>query len=561
MIPFEIARAIFVYTDVETSVAFSDVCSLFRNVTSSCDDSLVRYKVLRSVPWTQLDDEHKTWMHWARAIKARNASAYNGWVSAHDFNAVYPHCKTEHVYVEPENICGPLPQSFEPTFKNCMIPRVDGERYKAYTDGEEVLVEAELDETRFRWASFNAKTMQVQVHTRPREPLSGEHFFDDDVMPDVRDDIRILQETEKLIHFRYYVRNAFRDGIMTKDGRAEGDGMEVLQDAFIEDNNKELGNFLALPATIMCKAISYVHLLPDSPQCLVGVHRRTTPIDLVPLDEEEHTWLYLVDFSAQQVVLLTDLPSRPINWFTALQTMREEQGPPFESNHDYEVLTHNGKLHVYWRGLIIPLWLDLQRTEPITTNADHSDMFCSRRVKTWFNPEAPVITAIEGYLPPSSVKLTQAKGKSSRYVTIEATAGRFIGDLQTGTSYIAEDLPDPQTGPKSWLFATVKNNQVFYYRWCHSVGSEMVRYIRANLDEDSPGTMDMEEQLEKSFQKHPLEEWRFKEHVTTLDVRVAVYEFYWLRLIMHYGWRVQPEMIGVAYRYMRETSEASFSTS
>lgn len=548
MIPYEIARAIFVYTDVETSAAFSDVCSLFRNVASSCDDSLVRSKVRKSVPWTQLDDEYKTWMHWARVIKARNDSAYNGWVSANEFNAVYSHCKSEYVYVEPENICGPLPQSFEPIFKSCVIPIGEAE----FVDGEEVLVEAEIDAAQFKWASFNVKTMQVHVHTRPREPLSGAHFFDDDVVPVTSDDIRILQQTEKLIHFRYYVRNAFRDGIMTKGG---GDEMESLENAFAKDE-KELEDFLALPGTIMCKAITYVHLFPDSLQCLVGVHRRTTPIDLVPLDEEEHTWLYLVDFSAQQVVLVTDLPSRPINWFTALQAMREDQAPPYASGHDYEVLTYNGKLHIYWRGLIIPLWLDLQRTEPITDHSDHSDMFCSRRVKTWFNPETPVITGIEGYLPVPSVKLVQAKGKNSRYVTIRDTAGRFIGDLQTGTSYIAEDMPDPQTDSKSWLFPTVKNNQVFYYRWYHSVGSDMARHIRASLDEDSPGTMDMEERLKESFQEHPLEEWRFKEHVTTLDVRVAVYEFNWLRMIMHNGWRVQPEMIGVAYRYMRETSEA-----
>lgn len=526
MIPYEIASAILHYSDLETCVSFSDACKQFQEITASLDDSILHSKVKERAPWMHLEDGlFPTWFKCARVIIARNTLSLN-WAPADDFNSVFSTCKAENVFLEPENTPGALPESFEPIFSDLIKCPINGVESVGTSFKGESLVCEDIYGDELKWSELNLKTLEMNVYKQPHEGDVGQSVLEPPKKPlrtfkcenyfgNGDNVVTVLAETDTVMHLVLDRGNLIDEYIVFKPTFNEE---QFLEDSLEVPCKPKSPNLLTLPGY---SGINQVHFFPDSNKVLLSWHGRERHYGLHESPDVESTWLYMVDMSPgveNRVQFLTVIPSRPVNWSDWIRAHGDRSEYP--ANLDFELLTFDGYLYVFCKGRFVRLWIDLNSEGEGSTRlsrdllGDRDMLKCSRRARVTFDKEVPLVQGIDGFLPVTksdrAVYLVRGKSGLERYTTLSGTSGRLIGDLQTGTTYIAKDRAKARRW-RGFLFAGIKEGQVHYYRWKKEIGREVCQLVIEKTDSEPLGQIDIKQDIGDIFNKYPVEEWEFVE--------------------------------------------------
>lgn len=451
--------------------------------------------------------------------------------------------------MEPQNVGGALPDSFEPIFDDLI--HVPWSRSVQRFQGDKLLAQ-DPNNQHSHWATLNVKTLEAEVYDGERNQGPRHPFAEEPIVRRLGADseICLVQETETVLHLRTHLN----DYVVFKELFDEAEFLERLE------YNEPLDGLGVFELPLGARGISNVHLFPNSrSKVLIGMHYRTGWIDVEPSREEEYTWLYIVDVDPDtaeddRAQFLTVVPSRPVNWMNWMQR-RQRRG--FPSNLDFEVTAYNGLLHVFWKGRLVPLWADLTAPEgaPSTGRSRELDtpqfLKCTKRLNVRINLDNPVVTGIVGYLPVSEniTKLIRGKkknGLTARYVTLGGTSGRLIGDLKTGETYIAKDRNSGRRW-RNFLFPGITpEGDVTYYRWAKAPARKVCQLLDDALAEGSSGTLmrsvDLKSEIRDIFNDHPVSGWKFPE-CSDYDYKLGIHGSITWWAITEDGWKVDPQAL------------------
>lgn len=431
------------------------------------------------------DDHFDTWLKCARVIRARNrATEKEGspWTSGADFNTILPKCQPREVFVEPQNVDGSLPDTFEPVFDDYINCDFEDYRY-FWLKGADVVFPSS------HFSRWNVKNLNISVNPSENHWRRVNDLFDQNpvnIGPNNKYEVRTMNET--VAHLRSFHGVSPTDHLAYKPNPGSK-GADCVESS------------IALPS-IGNICVSFVHLLPNnSPLALVGIHARHDPY-AQPVEEEE-TLIYLLNSNSPlKVTFLVKIPSLPIDWdglFAPLSVRTELH--EIGSKRDFDITFYHGLLHIYCKGRIVPLWVDCGSEEPdnntpfVSPNS-YLGNFPRYRVKSWFGSSKNVICTVPGYMP--NPRHNGRLIRQGRYVTVSGTGARFVGDLETGTSYIARD----RLRGDSFLFAGLSEKGVVFYRWSRATTEnifEVLQYIGDNGEKTAT--------IKELLEEYPTSQW------------------------------------------------------
>lgn len=495
MLPNELSFLLLQHCDLESCLALGECSQRIYSHLLSLDSGLVRQKVLERVPWMELDpedDRFDTWLKCARVIRARNRAIDkqgSKWTSGADLNSILEKCKPQEVFVDPQNVDGALPDTFEPVFDDYI--NCDFEDYHYYwLKGADIVFPGENS----HYSHWNVKDLNLSVNH------SKEHW---QRVHDLFDQNPVTFGLYKKYHVR--VMNETVAHLRSFDGISSTDHLAYKPDSGSNNDDGCFESSIKLPS-IGNVAVSFVHLLPNnSSLALVGVHSRLLQGGRPAEDKE--TFIYLIDSNSPlKVTLVTRIPSLPIDWNDLFMPITQQSRlAEIGRKRDFDVTFYHGLLYIYCQGRLVPLWVDCGSEEPDNDTPFASDnsylgKFPQYRVKTWFDASKSVICTVPGYMPnPRDNSRLIRKG---RYVTVSGTGARLIGDLKTGTSYIARD----RHRGDSFLFAGLAEDGVVFYRWSR----QTTENIFAVLQQESHSSCDSEiikTMIQELFDEYPSSQW------------------------------------------------------
>ncbi|KAG5355073.1 hypothetical protein CJU89_6897 [Yarrowia sp. B02] len=486
-LPVELKQDILRYGSLDVCVALSEACPSYRRLWESMEQTQVREKVLRRVPWFQLNDSSTgvtTWLQAAKLVTTRTRHALekkNGWVPAKSIEVLNSSNLVSHERVDATDV------TFDPDLRKKMNP-VFADRI-IYTLTGDVMQGARL---RMGTESLDLKTLIATTGHRDVNIEDAPPKDDNRVRGtpeielrhvDPEGEVAYVGENDNLIHCRY-------TPIVPLDGPLEDDPRNLIDAVFHKETKQrdEDGCYVIDPEKLVIQqahkqeCMPLIHLLPGAGGAMIARFAS---------DKQVSSYLgYIEPTPELRHHILCAIPTPARGGFNG-----------FDSHYNSFCLFYNGYIHLSVEGRVIQMWVDLgvqkelRLSREIEKDLGHDTLpqKSSTRALTAFNTNFPML----GTFAPQrelfhthDVMQGDRNQGMDRWVTMACAEGGVVGDLLTGKTYCCKN-PKKQYQLSIPYVKGKKKKTVGFYSFSPYVSSMLLKELRSMRPEMFHGPVDL----------------------------------------------------------------------
>lgn len=486
-VPVELKLRILHLSNLETCLALSESCDTYRRLWRSLDKELVREKVLRRVPWFQLNEGSTgltTWDQCAKLLVARTRKSLeecDGWRLIKSTQSFLTENRVSHHRIDPTDV------TFEAEARKKMNPMFANEIIYTATDQS-------LQGTKLRRAdmTLELKTLVAQRgHSDVEEEEYSVVFTDTEVTApsglklrhvDPDGEVGVANENDHLLHIRYTTDTPL-EGPLDDDPRALIDGV-IHKASHPRDPH---GCLIIDPETLIMQqtpdqeSMPLINLLPGDGGALIArftysLHVSCHLTYIEPTAELRH-------------VILCAIPYPDYGGFDA-----------FDHHYQPFCVFYNGFLYYLHEGRFMRLWVDLgyqkelKMSQWVRVRIGHDTLVqkTSTRALTAFNTLMPTVGTLalqQDLYGDHGIVQGDKNQAMDRFVTVRRASGVAVGDLLTGKTYFCKV---PKTGYQTVIpyISNKKKKTVGFYSFSPLISYQLQNNL-ASLFKDNMPFMDL----------------------------------------------------------------------
>lgn len=509
--PDDLKLKILRLSNLETCLALCDSCASFRKLWKSLDKTLVRERVLKRVPWFQLNEGSTgltTWDQCARTLVARTKQCMKeretildskGMVLTKSLELQFTSSLVSHHRVDPTDVTfdHEARQKMKPLFPDAHL-HTTGD---AYQKGTKLRLEnASLELTTLKGTKDNmdrdllVPNVPIEYRLKTASGIELRH-----VSP--KGKIGIVAENDNLIHVKYSSTKRRYVGYKKK-------GDEFNQKAIIDtiihkaSHPRDPDGCLIIDPDnliiIQAKTdytVPLVNLLPGSAGALIV---RWTESDLVS------PYLGYIEPNAElRHVIICAVPFFGYGGFMS-----------FDSTHQRFQVTYNGFLYYMHEGRFIQLWVDfgcqkmLKMSPAIRKEIAHDSLAQKTDTRaltalTVLNPMLGTFAFQADLFGNHGIILGDKNQGLDRFVTLRRAHGHIVGDLLTGRTYVSKNPLDDRQISIPYI-SNKKKKTVGFYSFSTYM-SDMLDKELGLMDKakkPSPASLDLNAKYNRCLENH-----------------------------------------------------------
>lgn len=510
-VPVDLKLKILRLSNLETCLALCDSCASFRKLWKSLDKTLVRERVLRRVPWFQLNEGSTgltTWDQCARKLVARTKQCMKerkgvldtkGMVLIKSLESQFAANIVSHQRIDPTDVTfdHEARQKMKPMFPDASVFTT---RDSCQQGTKLKLMNMTLDLTTLKGTKerneLNPLAVPIEYRLKTASGIELRHVKQ-------KGRIGIVAENDHLIHVKYSSTNRPFVGYKKK-------GDELHQKALIDtiihkaSHPRDPDGCLIIDPDnlIITQAKTYytlplINLLPGSAGALIV---RWTEEELVspylgyiePNEELRHVIICAVPFFGYGGFMSFEYPQQQFH------------------------VTYNGWLYYMHEGRFIQLWVDfgcqkmLKLNPKIRAELAHDTLAqkTDTRALTAINVFNPMIGtfAIQAELFGTHGIIQGDKNQGlDRFVTLRRSHGHIVGDLLTGRTYVCKNPEDDRQISIPYI-SNKKKKTVGFYSFSTYMSDMLDKEIEL-MDQNkkpSPASLDFNDKYKRCLENHTI---------------------------------------------------------
>lgn len=435
-VPVELKLQILQLSNLETCVALSESCDTYRRLWRSLDKGLVREKVLRRVPWFQLNEGSTgvtTWDQCARLLVTRTRKSLeetDGWRLIKSTQSFLTENLVSHHRIGPTNV------TFSPDARKKMNPMFANEIIYTATDQS-------LQGTKLRRGdmTLELKTLIAQKGDIDVEQEEFSLVLTDPTVTspsgvklrhvDPDGEVGVADENDHLLHIQYTTDDPL-EGPLDDDPRALIDGV-IHKASHPRDPD---GCLIIDPETLIMQqtpdqeCMPLINLFPGDGGAVIARFSNSKYVS-------SHL-TYIEPTPDLRHVILCAIPFPEYGGFDAFD------------HHDQKFCVfYNGFLYYLHEGRFMRLWVDLgyqkelKMSQWVRVKIGHDTLAqkTSTRALTAMNTLMPTVGTLALQQDVYGIHgIVQGDNNQAmdRFVTVRRAVGAAVGDLLTGKTYFCK---------------------------------------------------------------------------------------------------------------------------